>query len=71
MFDYTPLRILMAKQGILRESTYLTKELGFHPTVASKINKNQHISGDSLDRICQHFNCQLSDIVEIKKDPTN
>ena len=71
MFDYTPLHILMARQGIRHEAKYLKETLVLHPTVTTKISQNKYISSEVLDRICQHFNCQLSDIVEIKKDPGN
>lgn len=70
MFDYTPLRLMLVKKGIKHTTKYLMEEVGLHSTVTSRINSGKYISGDSLDRICQHFDCQLSDIVEIKKDPS-
>ncbi len=36
------------------------------PTI-SKLNKNEYVSMDVLVRICEGLECQLSDIVEIKK----
>lgn len=66
MFDYTPLRVLMAHKGL--KWKYINYVVVLHTTVTAKINKNEYISGDSLDRICQHFKCRLNDIVEIKKN---
>lgn len=66
MFDYTPLRILMAKNNI--NWTVLREELALHPTTIAKINRDEYISPQALDKICQYFKCQLNDIVEIKKD---
>lgn len=36
------------------------------PTI-SKLNKNEYVSMDVLVRICEGLECQISDIVEIRK----
>ena len=45
----------------LREATGVT------PTVIAKINKNEYVSMEVLERICLYFDCQLTDICTIKK----
>ena len=65
MVDYTGLRVLLAKHGL--KFKYLKEELHIHPTVVAKINKNEYVSLEILERICLHFNCQLSDVCTIKK----
>ncbi|MBE6021694.1 MAG: helix-turn-helix transcriptional regulator [Cellulosilyticum sp.] len=68
MVDYTGLRILLAKNGL--KFKFLKDELHIHPTVIAKINKNEYVSLEILERICLHFDCQLTDICTIKKDRT-
>ena len=46
----------------------LREQLGIAPTVIAKINKNEYVSLEILERICLHFDCQLNDICTIKKD---
>lgn len=67
MLDYTGLRVLLAQKGL--KWGYLREELKIHSTVIAKINRGDYISMEILERICLHFNCQLSDICTIKKDP--
>ncbi len=67
MLDYTGLRVLLAQKGL--KWGYLREELKIHSTVIAKINRGDYISMEILERICLHFNCQLSDICAIKKDP--
>lgn len=66
MIDYTGLRVLLAKNGL--KCKYLKDTLHIHSTVVAKINKNEYVSLEILERICIHFDCQLSDICTIKKD---
>lgn len=66
MLDYTGLRVLLAKKGL--KFKYLKDVLHIHPTVVAKINKDEYVSLEILERICIHFNCQLSDICTIKNN---
>ncbi len=68
MISYTPLRELMIENQLKWKD--LREKLGIAPTVIAKINKNEYVSLEILERICLHFNCQLSDICTIKKDRT-
>lgn len=41
---------------------------GIAPSTFSRMRKNEYVSLDVLVRICNHLNCQLSDIVEVEMD---
>ena len=66
MISYTPLRELMIEKKLKWKD--LREQLGIAPTVIAKINKNEYVSLEILERICLHFDCQLNDICTIKKD---
>lgn len=66
MISYTPLRDMMIERKLKWKD--LREQLGIAPTVIAKINKNEYVSLEILERICIYFNCQLSDICIIKKD---
>jgi DNA-binding Xre family transcriptional regulator len=40
------------------------QKLGFATTTLAKFAKNEHVSGETLEKLCAYFNCQFSDIVE-------
>ena len=42
-------------------------EAGFTTTVLANMNKGQHISMESLIRICDALDCGLNDVVELVK----
>ncbi len=65
MVEYTKLRVLLAENGLKWKN--LKEDLGITSAAIAKINKDQYVSLEVLDRICLHFDCQLSDIVSIKK----
>lgn len=66
MISYTPLRELLIEKQLRWKD--IRETLGIAPTVIAKINKNEYVSLEILERICLHFDCQLSDICTIKKD---
>lgn len=67
MISYTPLRELLIEKQLRWKD--LRETLGIAPTVIAKINKNEYVSMEILERICLHFDCQLNDVCTIKKDP--
>lgn len=69
MISYTPLRELMIEKNLKWKD--LKEQIGIASTVTAKINKNEYVSLEILERICLHFDCQLSDVCTIKKDPRN
>jgi DNA-binding Xre family transcriptional regulator len=60
--SYKPLFVLLAQNSM--KKTDLREELGISTTTLSKFAKNEHVSGDTLEKICAFFNCQFSDIIE-------
>lgn len=67
MVSYTKLRVLLAEKGLKWKN--LKEDLGINSTAVAKINKDQYVSLEVLERICLYFDCQLNDICTIKKDP--
>jgi len=42
----------------------LVEKVGLTSTIVAKFAKNEHISGDTLEKLCAYFNCQPGDIME-------
>lgn len=42
----------------------LVKKLGIAQSTVAKMSKGEYVSMEVLERICNFFRCQLSDIVE-------
>lgn len=36
--------------------------------VIARLGKNEYVSMESIDKICQYFDCNIEDIVEIVKE---
>lgn len=34
--------------------------------VIARLSKNQYVSMDSIDKICQYFQCAIEDIIEVE-----
>ena len=64
--SYKPLFHLLVKRGM--KKTDLIKEVGISGTTLAKFSKNEHVSGDIIERLCLYFDCQPSDIFEVTKD---
>ena len=64
MVSYKPLRIFMAKKEITpadcREKCHIS------PNTWTKINNDEFVSMEILDRICERYNLTFGDIVEYK-----
>ena len=46
------------------KKTDLKDKCGLSLNVIAKLSKNEQISMEKLQKLCQFFNCQFSDIVE-------
>lgn len=64
--DYSKLWELLKIKGM--SQTDLQREIKCSSNTIGKIKRNETISMKNLIEICNLFNCQISDIVEIKKD---
>ncbi len=64
MVSYKPLRVFMAKKDITpadcREKCHIS------PNTWTKINNDEYVSLEILDRICEKYNLTFGDVVEYK-----
>jgi DNA-binding Xre family transcriptional regulator len=60
--SYKPLFVMLARHGM--KKTDLCDKLGISPTTLAKFSKNEHVSGETLEKICAYFQCQPGDIME-------
>ena len=68
MISYEPLRILLVKKKL--NLTDLRNLTGASFSVVSKINKDEYMGLETIDRFCKALNCTIPDIVEyIPDDP--
>ena len=65
--SYLPLEILLLKEG--KNKQYLRNELNIAPSTTTRISKNEIISLDIIQRICDHFDCQIQDVVQFVRVP--
>lgn len=63
MFDYTKLFVKMAENKL--QKTDLTKR-GINQSAVTRLAKGQTVSMSTLDRLCEIFQCQPSDIMDWK-----
>ena len=61
-FSYNKLWKLLIDNDMNR--TDLKEVISTTPSTMSRLSKNEHVSMDILGRICEHFNCDIGDIVE-------
>lgn len=62
MFDYEKLWKLLKKRGLKKVD--LKKMIGITPTTLAKLNKNENVSMEVLNRLCEYLECDIGDIVE-------
>lgn len=62
MFSYNPLWKMLIDKGL--NKTTFAQNCGISKTTLAKMSKGQYIDMKSLDKICNYFNCNISDIVE-------
>lgn len=63
-FSYKPLWKLLLDNDISKSE--LNKIIGLSPATIAKMGKDEYISMQVLDRICEHFSVQPSEIIEWK-----
>lgn len=66
MISFMPLKVLMLRKGL---SIAALKKQGFQNVNFSKLfNNSTAVRTMLIDRLCKHFNCKLTDIVEYVPD---
>lgn len=66
MLNYTKLWILLESKGM--KKTDLTKNKVISPATLAKLGKNETITSDTIEKLCEFLNCQPSDIMEYISD---
>lgn len=64
MISYKPLFRLLLERDMTK--TQLRQSVGFSSATLAKISKNEYVSLETLDNICQFLNCKIEDIIEIQ-----
>lgn len=62
--DYNPLWKLLIDKKINR--TDLSKVCKISPSTIARMGRNESVSLDVIDRICNELNCRIGEIIEIK-----
>lgn len=62
MFDYEKLWKVLKSKGLKKVD--LKTNVGITPTTLAKLNKNQNVSMEVLNRLCEYLECDIGDIVE-------
>ena len=64
MISYKPLFRLLLERDMTK--TQLRQAVGFSSATLAKMSKNEYISLETLDNICQFLNCKIEDVIEIQ-----
>ncbi len=61
-FNYKPLWKLLIDQEMTKKQ--LMEATGISKSTMDKMARNEQVSLDVLDRICNYFNCDINEIIE-------
>lgn len=65
-FSYRPLWVLIAKHG--QSKTEFRQAVDIGTNQLAKMGKNEYVAMEILDRICNHYGCELHEVVEHVKE---
>jgi DNA-binding Xre family transcriptional regulator len=60
--SYKPLFVMLAQHGM--KKTDLISKVGLTSPIVAKFAKNEHVSGETIEKLCAFFRCQPGDIYE-------
>ena len=63
--DYLRLWKLLLDKGMKR--TDLKSEAGISANVLARMGKNEYVSMESMEKICNTLGCRIEDVMEFKK----
>lgn len=46
--------------------TQLKDAVGLSSSTVAKLSKNEYVSLETVDNICQYFECKIEDVIEIQ-----
>ena len=61
MFDYEKLWKLLKDKNLKKVD--LKRQIGITPTTLAKLNRNENVSMDVLNRLCEFLECDIGDIL--------
>jgi len=53
----------MVERGLIKKD--LIEKVGLTSTIVAKFAKNEHVSGETIEKLCLYFHCQPGDIYEV------
>lgn len=62
MVSYKKLKVLLAEKEI--SGVEFRKMVNISQSTFTKLNKNEFVSMEVIDRICEKLECDISDVVE-------
>ena len=65
-FSFNPLWKLLIDKNMTKEQ--LRTALGFSPSTMAKMSKGKYVSLEVVHKICEFFNAQPNDIIELMPD---
>ncbi len=66
MITYKPFLKLLIDKGLKKQDIVNAGVLSW--ATMAKINKNENISLDMINKLCRHLNCQPGDLLEYTPD---
>lgn len=69
MISYKPLMHWMLENNI--KKSVLVNDVGLSWSTVSKLNNNQQVELQVIERICTYFNLKVEEVLEIKKGPAD
>lgn len=67
MISYKPLWHTLIEKDIKKME--LVKLVGMSSSTLAKLNNDNHVALEVIDRICQVLDCRIEQVVEIRKNP--
>ena len=61
-FTYKPLWKLLIDKDMTKKE--LMRETGISKSTMDKMGRGENVSLDTIDRICNHFDCKIEDVLE-------
>lgn len=68
-FSYKPLWKTLIDNDMSKKQLMETTQIS--KSTVDKMGRSENVSLDILDKICSHFNCSLSDVIEHKRIEEN
>lgn len=65
MISYKPLQHTLIDKGVKKME--LVRMVGMSNSTLSKLNRDQYVALEVIERICLALDCTIADVVEIKK----